>query len=532
MHGRSWYAVVLIVALGVWFILGAANLYYGELNQDEGWYLYTARLTAEGLQPYRDYAFTQGPVFAHVYALANPFVERYGLMGGRLFTGLLGLVSIALSGWLAWRLIPGPGARSAAALAVILLSCNVYHSYFSIVVKTYSLSALLLVAGALCLTGMHTQAGRKAALFAGLFFALAAGVRLSAGIWLPIVGLYLLLHRHDWQKAWLSFGTGGLVGLLIAFGPSFVNSAEATWFWLVQYHTAREAGTGLDVWIYKAGFLSRFVQAYFVSVLMLLVLVIVPFTMRQRPACPKPMGVLWLGVAASTLIHVAAPFPYEDYQVILMPILSALIASGLVGLVQMLAPNAHQRAVKHAVVVFVLLASIAAAFSSPMNQAWVLRERDRIWWRLKETSDLGLLQETARWLNEQQGDGEMLLTQDTYLAVETGMTVPRGLEMGPFSYYPDWSREQAERRNVLNREMLIELLETTDAQWAAFSGYGLAIRSPDITELASEEQAELRAIVERRYEPVKTVPHFGQAHTDLEILRLRNPAPDALNPEP
>ena len=96
MLNKSWFAGLLVVALGVWFALGAANLYYGELNQDEGWYLYTARLAAEGQQPYRDFAFTQGPVFLMVYAQAQPLVERWGLMGGRVFTGVLGLVAILL----------------------------------------------------------------------------------------------------------------------------------------------------------------------------------------------------------------------------------------------------------------------------------------------------------------------------------------------------------------------------------------------------------------------------------------------------
>ncbi len=525
VRGSSWLPVILLISLMVWFGLSAVNLYYGELNQDEGWYLYAARLAAEGQQPYRDFAFTQGPVFPAVYAWAQPAIDRYGLMGGRIFTGLLGLVAVLMGGALAERLTPGPGARSAAAMAVILLLCNVYHNYFSLVVKTYSLCAVFIMAGALCMTGKTTGPGTRGALCAGLFFALATGVRLSAGVWLPVAGLYLLWRRRDYERAWLYFGVGGVAGLLLALGPSLIRAPQETLFWLVQYHAARDAGAGWGGLVYKAGFISRFVQAYFVPSFLVMMLVVVAWTHNVRHGVTAPGGMLWGGAVLLSLVHLAAPFPYEDYQVLIMPLFAALISSGVVRMVQSLVPDPQLRFAKHTVVLLVLLASMAAALSSPLNQAWVLRERDRIWWRLKEQPDLVVLQETAQWLNERMGDDEVLLTQDTYLAVETGMRVPAGLEMGAFSYSPDWTREVAEQRRVLNRDMMLELLETTDATWAAFSGYGLAIRSPEVAELSAEERDELRVLVERRYERVKQVPHFGQAHTTLEIWTLLNPDP-------
>ena len=59
------------------------------------------------------------------------------------------------------------------------------------------------------------------------------------------------------------------------------------------------------------------------------------------------------------------------------------------------------------------------------------------------------------------------------------------------------------------------------APWAAFSGYGLSIAAPGIVELPAAEQARLRAALERRYEPVRGIPDFGQAHTTLVIYRRR-----------
>ena len=113
--------------------------------------------------------------------------------------------------------------------------------------------------------------------------------------------------------------------------------------------------------------------------------------------------------------------------------------------------------------------------------------------------------------------GSLLLTQDPYLAVETGLSLPHGLEMGPFSYFSGWPREKAEKCHVLNREMMNELIDTCDAQVAAFSGYGFAMDCPSITKLPDEERAALYSRVEKRYSLFGEVPEFGQAGTTLKI---------------
>jgi hypothetical protein len=110
------------------------------------------------------------------------------------------------------------------------------------------------------------------------------------------------------------------------------------------------------------------------------------------------------------------------------------------------------------------------------------------------------------------------LTQDTYLAIEANARVPHGMEMGPFCYYPDMPREQAEKLNLLNRDLLIKILEQARAPIAAFSGYGLTIRSPEITEIPSNDWIALRALLETGYKKTGEIQHFGQAHTTLELF--------------
>ena len=55
-------AGVAVLAAVVAAFTAVFAVWWGAVNQDEGWYLYASRLVGEGKLPYRDFFFTQGPV--------------------------------------------------------------------------------------------------------------------------------------------------------------------------------------------------------------------------------------------------------------------------------------------------------------------------------------------------------------------------------------------------------------------------------------------------------------------------------------
>jgi hypothetical protein len=510
-----------VCALLLYVVLGAANLYFGDLNQDEGWYLYSARQVHEGSLPYRDFAFTQGPMLPLVYSFAYPLVERWGVAGGRLVSLLLGFAGAMMAASLASRAAPSGRKCVAALLAFILVAGNVYQSYNTTVVKTYSLCALFLVGGLLALSYVRSRAGRLACFAAGLLLAFSAGTRLSAGVALPVAGLYLLfMRRHFGDSRWLSFAVGGAMGLGAIFLPFLKLAPDGFWFGLFEYHSQRSAGGILPALVYKAGFISRFVQAYFLPVCLTAAIALFRW-LKPEPAETQPTErfnvLLWVTGLAVTLVHFSAPFPYDDYQVMVYPVFAAALAGSLI---LNFAFRISDRWMLW-LLVSVFVASVASAFSSPVNQSWAISGRDRIWWKVKDETQLQKLRKVSAWISERLGGNDLLLTQDTYLAVEAGCRVPKGMEMGSFSYFPGMCRARAEQLRVLNRELLLELLEHTEAPVAAFSGYGLAIRSPQISEISESERQPLWDEIEKRYEEIYEVPDFGQAFTTLRIFKLK-----------
>jgi hypothetical protein len=502
-------------ALAGWLLLAAANLFMGELNQDEGWYLYAAQLVSDGEMPFRDFAFTQGPMLPLVYAPASALVDAFGLGGGRALTAALGLLAALAACAFARRVAPAPNAALAGVLALTLIAVNVYHSYFTTVVKTYSLCALLLTTGFLLAARTRDRGGWLGFALAGLVFSAAAATRLTAGLALAVVGLWLLgSRRARGDRPWIAFGVGGGLGLALFLGAFWALAPESFRFFLLDYHAHREVGGLLQTLAFKAGLVSRVTQAYFVAIALGAGLVIARCIGGARDAGPRDGLVVaaWLTLAGITLVQAAAPFPYDDYQVPLFPLFAALLAAALFRLPALAAPR-----VATAALWLALLLNGAAALSSPINQAWMIAGRDRVWWRMREQPALLQLRDAAQRIRALNGDARELLTQDTYLAVEAGLRVPRGWEMGVFSYYPDLSREQAERLRVMNPDLLRESIERSPARAAAFSDYGFSVAAPAVWPLPDEEQRAWWALLESRFAPVGRIPDFGQGGTTLRL---------------
>ncbi len=561
---RAWrwgHIVLLLAVAASWLSLSALNLWMGELNQDEGWYLYAAKQMTEGLKPYRDFAFTQPPMLPLVYSWVFNWVGHFGLVGGRAVTWLFGAMGTLAAVWLAMRAGPRQAQRLTAGLCFILIAMNLYQSYFTTVVKTYALSGMFLCAGLAMLSFVGPRKGFRAAVGSGFLLACAAATRISLGAALALGGLDLLICRRRLRAwAWLDFALGGLLGLALAFLPFLALGREGFRFGVVEYHSLREAGPWLVQLAYKIGCLSRLAQAYFPAAIAGLFLLIVACRHLLRrgqpiegtdpaaPAEPPPEDIapcfnsfLWIAVAALGAVHLAAPFPYDDYQVPIYPVYCAALAA--TGARWWLREErrrfggcsaASRSARRLAILTVTWMMCGLHAFSSPLAQGWFVAGRDRIWWRLREQSPVAQLRDQAKWVRDLTlaESGTALLTQDTYLAVEAGLPVPHGLEMGPFSYYPDWTRERAERIGVMNREMMIELLATsTNTPIAALSGYSLSIRCPEVEEVTREDRMAFDGILQERFERVETVPGFGQAGTPLEIWRLKS-LPEAAGAPP
>jgi len=503
LSGRTAVALAAVVAVCVAYLA----VWWGGLNQDEGWYLYASRLVAEGKLPYRDFFFTQGPVLPFVYSV----LPVHGLLSGRLATYGFSIAATAVSIAFARSLVP-VGRRRAVSLAVFsMLACNLYHVYFTSIPKTYALGALLVMSGFLFLS-------RGWNFLSAMSFAFASGTRISLVLILGVAGVWLLATRFR-SLDWLWFGIGGVIGLFLVYGAFSLDPASLRGLLAAQaYH----AGRGDADPFFALGAVSRLVRGY----LPLGALLFAAFAVgggdssagEKPPRCAsRLMWIAGTSFACVFLLQMSAPYPYDDYEVPIMPILAVLISVWFVNRASSLAGGG-----RIARAWLPVLVSGMCAFSSPLVQDWMTDGIDRFWALRKERPELAVLRDTARRLEKLDPGGTMLLTQDLYLAVEMGRKVPEGLEMGPFSYFPGISSADAEALHVMNSERLEKLLESSPCRLAAFSGYGFAIEVPRGSRTPEGDRNRFIDVLRRSYgRKVLEVPGFGQNHTLLQCF-MRN----------
>ncbi len=481
---RSYGALALVACA----VLSCAAVWMGGLNQDEGWYLYAANLVADGKMPYRDFAYTQGPMLPFVYAAFAWVWDFGGLLGARILTLLIGLLGICFAMGLARRLVPVERGDATALVVLFLLATNLYHLYYLAIPKTYALASLFVFMGFYLLTLARERA--IVAVVGGACLALAAGTRISLGAILPVVGVFLLVRaiRGEGLAPWAVFAAfcaGGFGGLLFAYGPFLLDAqARAGLFAAQAYHAARG---GFDL-TWTVGSLSRLVRWY------LPVFIILGLgTFREA----------WM-LAASFLavfaVQMLAPFPYEDYQVPVMGLLAVFAAVNYLG---KSADGAADGKTKKFLLVLGL--SFAASFGSPLLEKWMTNGQDRFWSVKKEKTELAQLRDVAKMIEAIDPRGKTLLTQDLYLAIETRRRVPKGLEMGPFSVLAD-----AEWRRLLAR---------AECPVAALSAYTFAIEPPVCKERPRGLQIDYWRLVKKNYELVAKEDAFGQNATPLLILQ-------------
>lgn len=521
-----WFSAILIT-----LALYGLNVFFGELNQDEGWYLYGASLLLRGELPYIDFATTQGPVMYFVYTFVSPCVSLFGVIAGRVFTALLGVLAVWSFVRVVRRFVSPLFADLAGFIVFCLIAVNVYQSYFTSIVKTYALTSLFISYAFLCLSSERQQRNALRLIGAGVFIGLAAGVRITALAILPVVVLVMIVGRKKADEqygrcawAWLCLGAG--IVMAIIFLPFLIKAPRALWFALIEYHTGRESGSPLLALAYKLGFLSRNIRAYFPAFL-LLILYGSMFFLRKTGEKKHNfvLHILCWSFLAVTVAHLMAPFPYDDYQVMIYPVGVAALVLLLFALINDDVEEKWGKIIlryNNVIKSAVLLVCIAHSFSSSINESWFIATRDRIWWPVKKETSLQNLKRASDVVKSLAGESNTILTQDPYLAVEAGFLLPQGLELGPFSYFPDWEYSKASACKVLNKEMMICLLRSGVANVVAFSEYGLSIKAPQIKELTIEEQRELWDILSEKYEFHSEIEAFGQAGTKLRVFVKRN----------
>ena len=406
-------AALLLGVLG-WFILALFSMQFARLNLDEPWYLTASRLVTSGKLPYRDFVFTQTPLLPYVYGIL------LGMAGPSLWTGrfisvLLSTLAVALAMSLARR----AAGNGAAFLTLLWLSVTPAILYYLVIVKTYSLTVVLVL---LALYWLFKDGGYSPSLFAFgsvLAAGLAAMTRISFA---PVVGVLFLywVWRGNWKAS-------GLAILLVTLGALwFVYQSNGNFYFdAVEYHmhVAESLSTQGVVGI-KTILTSQVMLAFApVIVLMLsLCLIAMRFALVRARwarwwAARVEALLVWLSSCLILMIvHLATWGNYWEYQVPVYVISIPLLAANV-----MVVVRSSGQIQGH-----LLIAAIVALVTLP---SWFFQSTS--FWNSVNT--VALAERQASILVQSGIDTDQVLGMYNHLALAAGMEIPSGNEMGLFS---------------------------------------------------------------------------------------------------
>lgn len=225
------FILALVALLAAYLGLGVYFALFGRINQDEGWYLYAARLVYRGDLPYHDFAFFQPPLVPYVYGIPQRLFGE-SLEVGRFTSLFLSLATVTLG----MRQSYERAGRFAALIfgAAILLTPLVLWTFTT--TRTEPLSAFLIMVSAfLLLREPPRPLASAGALTAAV---LAAATRATS---VPVAALILIwvLYRHrSMGRRLVLVLLPGTVVAVAALSLVMANF-EAAWFNIVTVQAER-----------------------------------------------------------------------------------------------------------------------------------------------------------------------------------------------------------------------------------------------------------------------------------------------------
>ncbi len=522
-----------LTAIGVvlYAALSVVYLFVGQLNGDEGWYLYASKLVYTGRLPYRDFAFTQMPLVPYVYGLPQALFQP-GLYLGRATSLLFSAAGFAFSVSAARRV----AGERAGAMAALLLATFTYGIYYHAVVKTYPMLFFFLAVTFWLMyepsaTKRPDAEGRRLKLpvlsrlgnelrypLAIFFSACAVMVRLSAlPVFVAVIACALLYGLLTKNRKLLLYAAA--TTLLIAIAAAIFFAAfdfEAAVWNVVTFHVAQWSLWGDPPTSTKISFiLDRRIPEIFDTYQIQLMLILATsltagpalFRLYRKGAATvrailrryAPALALTIGLIFFAASHLVNGVFYDEY---LVPAITLALP-----MVAVLLSKVYQ--ISGAVGRFAALAIWGAALIlAPirLGNLFVDLSGGRL--------PIDEVKEVAAFVAEHTApDDEVFVLQALWVALEAQRPALPGMTLAQFSYQ-GMSTEAANQHKVVNFDMLLSYIENEAAKIVIFTDLDWRLFWEDRPQI-------LGTALVSRYDLVFERDHFGQSVEKVYVYQRR-----------
>ena len=443
-------AAALYGAVGLFMVLN------GALNVDEGFYGLAARAGINGSLPYRDFSYTQMPLFPYVQGAVMKLIG-FGFIEMRLASGLWAALTIAVGSVWLWRRF----GRVLGFGYAVLMVCGLQWMYFAHIGKTSAFSGFLLLTTVVVLLGKARFA--QQILWISLLGVVCVGCRLTVAPFFVIVWTGLLLRNFSARNLGRALAWPALFTLILIV-PFIAADPKSFWFWAVDIHGASRA---VKNWHLDLPSLFPLAPA-----LCILELVFVCCLLSGRLRLRRPVDLALLGLFVTLASNVLPTGAYPEYPAPLVP--SLLLAFGVL-FAEMRVPRKWQ------VALITLCSLINLSERAPLDFAIY-----------------GEARQAAAFVRRFQQPGFPFVGGASIVALEAGSPVDNRMVMAPFCCTESFSEAEATKRRLITPGSVAALMADPRCDVIVMStnpAYNLVWSVPEFKPISTSAIARWKAVL-------------------------------------
>jgi 4-amino-4-deoxy-L-arabinose transferase-like glycosyltransferase len=483
------------LSLAFYIFTSLTYLYLGKIHVDEPFYFTISNLINDNYIPYRDFFYTQTPLFPYIFSLPQKLFG-HNLYIGRLTSIFFGLLTFLLVTECAWKI----GNKSSAVIASALIGFNPFLIYHFTFVKLYSLLAFLLILTVRFLLS-DLDSKIKYPIIA-LILSVGTATRITLLPTLVIVGLFIILIKRE-IKPFIGYIISCSICNLIIFTPFIMKAKDQIIYGVWGYLMDRDVLPISGIFKAKFLFLSEF-SRHFSLFFILLVIASIKFFSDKRfkehfqKKNINEITLSWILLIILALPHILTKISYVcEYLSFLMPLLALLTSFKAAKLYD----SCDTKDFKTLFPIVLLIASLIT---------WTSNIRDFIRYKNK-IPPVKYINQVSEYLETKTKKNDQILSFNNAIVILSDRKILPGYEMNSCSFDPAWNENRCKKHRILNVDMLSTIIKNKQVGGILITENTFLGNFPSFYNLNRKEVTRdtLMPLIKKFYTLDRTFPDLG-----------------------
>ena len=449
--------IFIVAVTFLYFLEGLWMVYMGDIHTDESWWLYGSTLTAAGSFPHFDFISHHNSLFYFIYSIPQ-YLFGNSIIIGRLTSLFFALLTFILT----MRLANKEGGRIALYIAASLFLINLFtiHRYTQIhyqVLQTF----LLISLASVLFSSLNKY---KGAVYSILLSFCIMWVRYPIdyfSLFFTVSMVYSIFANRKDKKYVLLVLSVASVGFIIVYGQYLTLIFEKFYFntiWYIFFMDNFKEVFGLsdytlmDSIAMRAHWIKTTVNNFFPILVLMISTILIKLSrlnkIKNKREYYKLLAknkyfILFFFIFITNLFYI---IPHSsDLPAQTNFIFPLMVVFASVGFVRVLNKNYSNRNIGF----IVSLIFLGSLLQLPVGE-------QNIFSYTFNRSDIKNILDVSDEINEHVPQNGDIITFTPLFVAESNRKVVKGLEMELASFFPTYSKDRAQKYNLINIEMIID----------------------------------------------------------------------------